>query len=132
MNWATDYYVVDVPSELTEDPDNRFDFAVEQAREDDPMYFMPCEWDPLSDDGDKVSLVRRRDWHDWMPVVYEWSDPDDEEEVVRYIRLGELSSRDRVPFMLWLRSFDPPRRFSIGSMRMLAMEEDYKAWKETQ
>jgi hypothetical protein len=55
-----DYYVVNIPSDCTEDPEERADLAINEARERAVLYVIPCEWRIMSDDGENVRVVRKR------------------------------------------------------------------------
>jgi hypothetical protein len=55
-----DYYDVDLPSDCC-DESERFDLAVNQAREMARLYVMPCEWRLVSDDGESVRVCRVRE-----------------------------------------------------------------------
>ena len=51
-------YVGEVPGDLYEDPQDRWDYAVYYAREMIETYVMPCDWVLESDDGEHVTLWR--------------------------------------------------------------------------
>jgi hypothetical protein len=55
-----DYYAVNIPSDCTEDPEERADLAINEARERAALYVIPCEWRIMSDDGENVRVVRKR------------------------------------------------------------------------
>ena len=58
--YAYDYYEVEVPSDYSEHPQERFDTAVIEARENARFFSSPCEWRLIRDDGEIVKLCRKR------------------------------------------------------------------------
>lgn len=58
--YTYDYYVIDVPSDIALSPDERFDLAILQAREQARLYVMPCNWRLISDNGEQVKVCRER------------------------------------------------------------------------
>ena len=53
-----EYYSVNVPSDCTDDAQERATIAFAQAEQMTRLYCVPCEWTILKDDGETV-LVRR-------------------------------------------------------------------------
>lgn len=52
------YYTVDVPRDFSDDADERFDVAVNEARERAATYVLPCRWRLVWDRGDAVRVCR--------------------------------------------------------------------------
>jgi uncharacterized protein GlcG (DUF336 family) len=57
--YCYDYYHIDVPSDYSEDPEERAETAINEARERARLYCIPCTWTIIDDDGETV-LVRRK------------------------------------------------------------------------
>lgn len=55
-----DYYNVEIPSDCTEDEEERFDLAIMEAKERARLWVMPCNWRLVSDNGEVVRVVRER------------------------------------------------------------------------
>lgn len=59
-NYTYDYYTVYVPSDFSEDPQERANGAFIMAEEMTKLYVMPCVWYVVSDDGEYVKVCRKR------------------------------------------------------------------------
>ena len=55
-----DYYEVNVPSDYSDDPEERATLAVRLADEKTRIWARPCEWTILDDDGETVKVRRMR------------------------------------------------------------------------
>ncbi len=55
-----DYYNINIPSDMSDNPEERGDLAIHQAREIAKLYCIPCDWTIISDDGEMVRVRRRR------------------------------------------------------------------------
>ena len=58
--YVYDYYKVDVPSDFSEDADERGQTAIMEAEERARIWVRPCRWDVLEDDGRTVVVRRKR------------------------------------------------------------------------
>ena len=58
--YAYDYYDVDIPSDYSEDTEERAQQAFIQAEELTRLYCLPCRWSVVSDDGETVRVCRKR------------------------------------------------------------------------
>lgn len=58
-----DYYTIDLPSDVTDDKEERANLAFLQAEEITRIYAMPCEWFIVSDDGNTIIVRRKRFTH---------------------------------------------------------------------
>ena len=58
--YAYDYYLVEVPSDYSEDPEERENAAINEAKERARLWVVPCEWFVVWDTGELVKVCRKR------------------------------------------------------------------------
>lgn len=58
--YAYDYYRIDVPSDFSEDRQERANAAFAEAEERTRLYVVPCSWQVLEDTGETVIVRRKR------------------------------------------------------------------------
>ena len=87
-----DYYTVEVPSDVTDDIEERNNLIFMQAEDQAKLYVIPCTWEILADDGNTAKVRRTRrvvdnrpsptiltTWELWTYDV--WGNKDDGYEV---------------------------------------------------
>ena len=62
-----DYYKVDLPSDFSEDREERGQQAIREAEEMSRIYALPCVWEAIADTGEMVT-VRRKRWKQGGPA----------------------------------------------------------------
>lgn len=60
MKLVRDYYEVEVPSDYSENPEERAHVAFAQAETRTRLYCLPCLWAAIRDDGEMVTVRRTR------------------------------------------------------------------------
>jgi hypothetical protein len=56
--YKRNYYTVDVPSDYSTDPAERFEQAFREAEERCRIYHIPATWQIVWDDGERVRVVK--------------------------------------------------------------------------
>lgn len=53
------YYNIEIPPDCSSDPEERFNLAILQAKEQAKLFIVPCDWTKVRDDGNIVRVCRK-------------------------------------------------------------------------